>query len=301
MNINRCAPGKYDSANNTCFGQEQLIEMASAYNRYLVKAKLNPNRVNLPNADLINLNNKLNKPYLLMELKKRFDHICKGDELCLTQQSFMNEIVREMRDDIVNNTFRPDGPVEAKDWLSTQHINNIMKQYEPIYPDFKFLGAVPLDCDIHAFCPLHRIDMDKYLSNRISKLGIVFNMDKFGDPGSHWVSMYIDIANGEIYYCDSNGKKPIDNMNTVISQFLDYYKKKTGKNAIYKYNNKSYQKDKSECGVYSCNFIIRKLAGESFDDIVDNPLSFQEINSCRNVYFRNKPSEFKPHSNCDPR
>lgn len=299
MDANICAPKKYDAKNNTCFTLDQLVEMAKAYNRFLTKSKLNPyNKQTYGNANLIDI--KSNKKYLLFELKKRFETVCNGDEVCITHQAFMNEIVGEMRDDIKNYTFRTVGPDNPKEWLSTGDINNIMLQYEKIYPDFKFFGAVPLNCDELNFCSLYNLNFEEHVNNNINNIGIIFNLDRYGQPGSHWVALFIDLPNGKIYYCDSNGKPPIDNIFQIIIQFEKYYKNKTGKNVVYKYNNKAYQKDGSECGIYSCNFIIRKLAGERFDDIINNALSFQEINSCRNVYFRNKPSKYNVHPKCDP-
>ncbi|AEQ33438.1 thiol protease [Acanthamoeba polyphaga mimivirus] len=295
-----CAPNrKYDSGNKTCFTLEQLVEMAGAYNRHITKEKLKPNMNNLyTNAILIPI--KQDKTFLLKELKKRFETVCKNDDICLTQQAFMNEIVDEMRDEISEYTFRTNGPNNSKEWLSTKNIDEIMKQYEKKYPNFKFLGAVPLNCDEISFCSLFNIDFNQYFEQGINYLGIIFNHDRLGEPGSHWVSMFIDINNGKLYFCDSAGKPPIGNIHTIIKKFTDFYKRKTGKNIIYKYNNRSYQKDNSECGVYSCNFIIRKLSGESFENIINNPLTFPEINSCRNVYFRNKSSKYNIHDKCDP-
>ena len=65
-------------------------------------------------------------------------------------------------------------------------------------------------------------------------------------------------------------------------------------------NKNKYQRDKSECGVYSCNFIIRSLAGESFEEATNKFLDFKNINSCRNAYFSNRPSKYEPHELCDP-
>nr|WBF70721.1 hypothetical protein [Megavirus caiporensis] len=295
-----CAPHrKYDSNNKTCFTLEQLAEMAGAYNRHITKEKLKPGINDLyKNAELIPI--KQDKTFLLKELKKRFETICKNDEICLTRQAFMNEIVDEMRNEINEYTFRTDGPKNSKEWLSTTNIDEIMKQYEKKYPNFKFLGAVPLNCDEISFCSLFNIDFNKYFEQGINYLGIIFNHDRLGEPGSHWVSMFIDINNGKLYFCDSAGKPPIGNIYTIIKKFTDFYKKKTGKDIIYKYNDRSYQKDNSECGVYSCNFIIRKLSGESFENIINNPLTFPEINSCRNIYFRNKSSKYNVHEKCDP-
>ena len=295
---NICAPNKFDKKNNTCFTQAQLLEMAKAYNRYITKTNLHPTNKKFQNASLINI--KDDKPYLLKELLDRFKEICDNDQVCLTKQDFMNEIVGEMKDDIETDTFRPIGPDEPIEWLSTMDINDILSQYESIYPDFKFLGAVPLDCNDVSYCSLYELDFDKYLKKGIKKTAVVFNLDKHGQPGSHWMALYIDIGNGEIYFCDSNGRKPMENISEIINKFKKYYKDKTGTDVIYKYNSNSYQHDGSECGIYSTNFIIRMLSGEKFDSVVKNNLSFEQINSCRNVYFRNKPSKYKIHPKCDP-
>lgn len=299
MTNNVCAPNKYDDKNKTCFSTSQLMEMAKAYNRYIAKSKLNPNRIqSFGNISLIDIKN--DKTFLLSEFRKRFQNVCGGDDICITHQAFMNDIVKEMRNDIQTNTFRSSGPQDPKEWLSTVDINNIMSQYESVYPHFKFMGAVPLNCDEYSFCKLYKMNFDEHEKNGVKNMGIIFNLDRHGQPGSHWVALYINIAGGEIYFCDSNGKPPIDNISGMINQFARYYRKNKGKDVVYKYNTIPYQKDSSECGIYSCNFIIRKLAGESFDDIVNNALDFKQINSCRNVYFRNKPSQFTAHPKCDP-
>lgn len=306
---NVCAPSKYDRKNNTCFSTEDLIEIVKAYNLYISKSKLDPQSIKtFGSADLIAI--KPDKKYLLLELKKRFDNVC-SDQLCWTRQSFMNYIEKEVKNKINDNTFRPPGPVDSVQWLSTTDINKIMKQYENVYPDFEFIGAVPLDCNDLSFCYLSKIDYDALLNDKIKRVGTIFNLDKHGEPGSHWVSLFIDISDGEVNYCDSNGMKPMKNINSVINYFSKYYLEKTGKKCTIKINSNPYQKDGSECGVYSCNFIIRRLSGENFENVVKNPLTFPQINSCRNVYFQPKNNtvfqskvesgQLKIHPKCDPK
>jgi hypothetical protein len=53
-----------------------------------------------------------------------------------------------------------------------------------------------------------------------------------------------------------------------------------------RYNKKQHQFKNSECGVYSINFIIRLLKGETFNEITENITKDDEMNNCRNVYFR---------------
>lgn len=290
-----CAPGRYDGSSDTCFSENQLMKMAEAYNKYVTKQKLGVNKNKLfGGVDIIAIKN--DKKYLLQEFKKRFEKVCGSDEMCLTRQAFMNEIVGEMMSD----TFRPKGPHDPNEWLSTFDIDNIMTQYEKIYPKFKFMGAVPLNCDELHFCSLYKFDFENYYKNGIMHIATIFNLDRYGQPGSHWVALFIDIPKGEIYYCDSNGKPPIDNIFEIIKKFQQYYQSKNGRDVVFRYNNRSYQQDSSECGIYACNFIIRKLSGENFNDIISNALTFREINSCRNVYFNNRPSDHTPHPKCDP-
>jgi len=52
------------------------------------------------------------------------------------------------------------------------------------------------------------------------------------------------------------------------------------------YNKKRHQFKNSECGVYSMNFIIRLLNGETFKQVQDDIMKDDEMNSCRQVYFR---------------
>ena len=288
-----CAPGKYDKTNKTCFRLDQLMEMAKAYNRYIHKHNIN-NDTEWKYIEIIE-----DKNYLLSELKKRFNDVCQ-DEICITQQDFMNELIQDMREEILSDTFLPDGPAESTEWLTTTHINDILHLYEKNDKHFIFLGAVPLDCNELSFCPLYNLKFDDYYDDGIYKLAIIFNHDTYGKPGSHWVALYMDLKNGEIDFCDSTGNPPIKNIVNIINNFIKWYKKKTGKNAIYHENTKSYQTDSSECGVYSINFIIRRLSGEKFDDIIKNSLNFKEINSCRNAYFRNKTSKYKINPKCLP-
>ena len=78
---------------------------------------------------------------LTQKMKKRFD--CK-DQLCWMG----SKVVKQTKDDdILKNTFRPNGPKKQFEWLSTKDIEDVMKQYEYKHKDFKFLGAMPSDFD----------------------------------------------------------------------------------------------------------------------------------------------------------
>lgn len=290
-----CAPGTYDPDNNTCFSIDQLIALAIAYNRYITK---NVSGDRHPYLMLIKI--IPDKKYLLNKLLQVTKEVCDSDHICITRQQFMNLLTKEMLNNIHKNTFRPQGPSEAIEWLSNEDIDNIMNQYEKKYLDFQFLGALPSNCQELSFCKLYNIDFDDYFRKGKCRLAIVHNLDEYGKGGSHWVATFINISNYCIYFCDSMGYPPKKNIKKIVDTFNEYCLNKTGEKAIYKFNEKKYQTDNSECGVYSCNFIIRMLSGESFESIIQNSLSFEKINSCRNRYFRNKPSKHHIDHLCDP-
>ena len=85
-----------------------------------------------------------------------------------------------MKDDEIKNTFRPKTPKSwyknNTEWLSTIDIEKVLNQYEDLYPDFQFIGAVPIDfdykfsigrCVIDELC---NIDIGNNLNQRKIKL-----------------------------------------------------------------------------------------------------------------------------------
>lgn len=58
-----------------------------------------------------------------------------------------------------------------------------------------------------------------------------------------------------------------------------------------KYNTIQHQKKDTECGVYAINFIVERLNGKSFEDIVNNVISDEEMNSKRKEFFRPRKNE----------
>jgi hypothetical protein len=177
-----------------------------------------------------------------------------------------------------------------------------MNQYQYKHKDFKFLGAMPSDFDelpIYGTTELQFNELEKYTP----KIGAVINLDTHDQSGSHWVAFYANLRTNTIYYFDSFAKKPQRRLNMFIRRLLTYmYNKKNNtsfnveqfmsryhKSSEYdvRYNKIQHQFKNSECGVYSMNFIIRLLEGETFDEIVNNITNDDKMNSCRNTYFRN--------------
>lgn len=295
----KCAVSKkYDGT--ACYTLDSLIRMAVSFNVKCSKTKQgNP-------IDIIE-----DKKYLVKEITKRVENVC-SDQICWLTQDF----VKELNDAEINeNTFLPKITQGKFDWLNTTNIKAVMQQYETTHKDFKFFGAVPLDFDDLPELGIRNINFDELKAQGKSKLGFVFNFDKHYQNGSHWVSMFCDIKRNQIYYFDSYGTRPKKQIAQLVNRIATWcYKRNVlksnaemsdsaiedsfmhpnKKNCIekqignIKFNQNRHQFKNSECGVYSINFIIRLLKGETFEHICDNITTDDEINLCRAVYFRFK-------------
>lgn len=294
---NKCAPNK-EYTDGSCFTLDDLKKISIAFNNFIKKNNINKKSINIVN----------DKKALLIQLTNNLEDVC-SDQICWLKQDFIKELSDK---NILKFTFRPDGPEGKFEWLNTLHINNTMAQYEKKYKDFKFFGAVPIDFDDLPYLGIKDINFDKLYQNNKTKLGFIFNLDEHWQSGSHWVSMYADLKNNKIYYFDSYGKRPekrIRNFVKRISKWCynksyctnscseintsDSYMNFDRKNRIEKklnvdYNHNRHQYKNSECGVYSLNFILRLLNGNTYEDISHNKILDDEINKCRDVYFKFK-------------
>jgi hypothetical protein len=293
----RCAPSKkfYEGS---CFDLNSLIKIANKYNQ--------------THDDKINVNN--NKKTLVKEISEKLSKSC-SDQVCWLR----TDLLKSIKDpNIHNDTFRPEGPQKKNEWLSTTHINDVLEQYHNKHDDFLFLGAVPYDFEELSMLGLNNVNFDDFIKNGKHKLGLVINLDEHDQSGSHWVALYADLSKNNIYFFDSVGKKPGTKIKKFINKITNYlYKKKYNENINVgkimrnikknkknsqkyvsllqnklkefdiKYNNIQHQFKNSECGVYSMNFIIRLIKGETFEEITNNITKDDEINKCRESYFRN--------------
>lgn len=76
-------------------------------------------------------------------------------------------------------------------------------------------------------------------------LGLVINLSKNYEPGSHWVGLFIN-KNKQGYYMDSFGKPPIESIKKFIDENCDYFE----------YNKVRLQQYHSNvCGKYAALFI----------------------------------------------
>lgn len=271
---NICSPAtiKNKIINNSCFTKDTIIKLRNIYNN--------------ENAEkIIDI-----KPFkIIKKLKKKFK--C-NDDLCL-----VNNIKSPlMRKEIKEKIFKPEQPKEwennPNEWLSNFDILEVLKQYEEAYPYFRFIGPSPIDFNkrINGNCVLD--DLCKFSIHNEKKekkkfIGIIFNLDKHDGPGSHWVSIFIDIPNYSIFFFDS--------ANNVIPNEIEEFKNKIiSQNPSFVFYNNSiiHQSGNSECGIYSLYFIINMLLAVKklhfFNKHFNNPnykITDSIIEKYRNIYF----------------
>ncbi len=293
----RCSPAKlYDGI--ACFTLEAMVALCEAFNIYcdeIIQQNKTPNKeVVIKKIDLQwkqsydENERKKYKSYLVKELYSRLKNVC-SNQMCWLKQEFIKKIRDvNIKMDILKNTFRPKAPKGQFTWLGTSNINDVIGQYETKYKHFKFLGAVPMDFDnISDMLPIDikNLDYDNLYNNGIKQIGIVFNLDTHNKSGSHWVSMFVDLKDGSIEYFDSAKGKPYKRVQVLMNRISDFIKKRLSKKVTIRINNTPHQQKDSECGVYSINFILRRVSGETFDEISSKITDDDTVNLCRNVYF----------------
>lgn len=81
-----------------------------------------------------------------------------------------------------------------------------MKQYENAYPSFMFLGPTPIDFDTKlsagecVWNDLCNFNIGNMIKRGKRHFGMIFNVDPHYKSGSHWISMFVHVKKGFIYF-----------------------------------------------------------------------------------------------------
>ena len=262
-NANECAPNNINTLDHwTCFSHSELVSIAIAFNEFSKKHDGRPIDISLP------------KKALWKEIYNRLLPVCKY-EYCWVDLKFINLIKdKTLREHIKYFVFKPKMSKEANSWLNTEDINFVLSQYTAALSYFKFLGAQPSD-----FYKLLPFDIKQYTAQNF--VGLVLNHDKHNQPGSHWVALLVNNVQKKIEYFDSVGAKPPRNICTFIKKLLIHLKG-------YKYirNKITHQLKNSECGVYSIYFIIRRILGDSFEELTQTIIRDDQMKTFRKYIFK---------------
>ena len=238
-------------SNDTCYTYDALSKIKEAYNQ------------NHPKREHIRVSTH---HAILRELRERLSH-------CTKEDCWLNQIrdpsTRRQLDEIL---FAPDKPREWKkdptSWLSNFDIEDVLHQYEEAHPEFKLLGPSAIDYDTKleeeggkcVWEDLCRLSLQDLLDRGKKKLGVVFNLDEHDQDGSHWVSMFVDLDEGIIFYYDS-ALHPIPHEVSRLKNEIMKQGKELDKPIHFRYmmNDYDHQKTNTECGIYAIFFIVTCL------------------------------------------
>lgn len=281
----------------SCFDKDTLMHIANNWNRF------NDNKIKY------NENMKPKQLWNLIDKKFKDEGLC-NDEICWAEK------LKMMNDKTIKESLLPEKPQEwdinPRTWLSNYDIDNVMSQYEKAkeYEGFKFLGVYPVDfrsteytgtCLYKEICAL---DIKNLHDNGIKHIGMIINLDKHDEPGSHWVALFtcIDPIQNYFgtYYYDSNGMEPPQSVKNFMidmeKQARSVFGIPNGKFKL-EYNKKRHQFKNSECGMFSMVFLIRWLnyinrqkKGEiedvSLNSIIGLDIKDDDVFNLRKEFFR---------------
>jgi hypothetical protein len=176
-------------------------------------------------------------------------------------------------------------------WLNTLDIDAALTPYERKYDNFEFIGPVPIDFDTrveNSQCvsnELCRINIPDMAKRGMSKLGVVFNLDKHTESGSHWVALYMSLSDNIVCYWDSFAMPPPNEVMNLANR-LTKQAAEIGHKLKFKKNNVRHQYKNTECGVYCIHFIISMLEGAKFESVCKNVIGDAKMNEYRQIFFR---------------
>jgi hypothetical protein len=193
---------------------------------------------------------------------------------------------------------RPSAPESWKthpdEWLSSDDIDAIEKQYSRIFKNYYYAGTVPIDfdkksktgeCLVDSLCSL---DIKSLYQKGYTQIGIIFNTDKSTGPGKHWIALFCDIRPDlefpRITFFDSYAHKPEKEIEILMNRWKENWDstgihshpmKKT-------YSKIKHQQQDSECGMYSLYFHFCCLLGIRMNERIPD----QVVRGFRGLLFK---------------
>lgn len=215
------------------------------------------------------------------------------------------------RDPEVIRSLRPSKPSSWKanpyTWLTNHDIEAVMRQYadEPTY-HYAFLGVFPIDfeargafgtCLYEEICAL---SLKKLWRQGVRYIGMITNLDRHDEPGSHWTSLFAVIDPGNpaygAYYYDSVARSPPKEIGAFMDKIEAQCKGLPGGGARpfrKDWNRTQHQYANTECGLFSMGYQIRWIErlreapdGTRFEDVVHIKIKDADIHRLRDVLFR---------------
>lgn len=273
-----CSPKPKDKMNNfTCYTNDSLYKLRDLWNARHPDVKINSN----------------SPKEIHRLLTEKLSSVCNKESCWLKQKAEFGPVSSDMAD-----SFAPESPPEWKknpnEWLSSEDIIKVMRQYEKAYKCFDFIGPSPIDFDtrkLYGECvwdELCNFSLKDQIKNGKTKIGIIFNTDPHNKPGQHWISMFINIKKKTIFFFDSTGDKPVTQIKALIDRIKEQglnlrqkivFKVDSNEGVEHQYGN-------TECGIYSLYFIVHMLEDKITEHYLKTHiLKDAYMNKFRHIYF----------------
>jgi len=277
----QCSPKDKNKINKfSCYTDETLIKLRDLWN------ERHPD-------NLIKTNNTQE---IHKKLANNLSNVC-NKESCWLKQKFTDHKL----DDQFSDSFAPESPDEWKknpnEWLTSTDIINVMKQYENAYKCFDFIGPSPIDFDTKkmfgecVWDELCNFNLTEQIKNGKTKIGMIFNTHPHTKPGEHWLSMFINIKKGKIFFFDSVGNQIPKQIMALVNRIVEQGNNLNPKiNFIFDQNYPvEHQYKNTECGIYSLYFIIHMLEDKITEHYLKTHILRDEyIEKFRKIYFNDE-------------
>ena len=252
---NQCAPDAQGTFRQfrTCFGKSALQQLVAAWN------KAHPDEAITGSRGM-----SVKALWNALDARMRRTNVCApGEETCWVDalRTTTPDVTRRLRPPSPHNWKR-----DPNTWLTNYDIEAVMKQYDRAFKSYAFLGVFPVnfnETSVFGKClhtQLCELPLKPFLKRGITSLGIVINLDRYGEPGSHWTSLFAIIdpkkPNAGAYYFDSVGHAPPKEMATFMKALQKQalmLAPPTMKAPKFRlaYNPKPFQKTNTECGMFA--------------------------------------------------
>ena len=218
---------------------------------------------------------------------------------CNKESCWINKLVKGTKfEKELLDSFAPESPNDwqknPNQWLSSIDILDVMSQYEKAYKCFDFIGPSPIDFDtrkLYGECvwdELCNFSLREQIKLGKNKIGIIFNTDPHDKPGQHWISMFINIKKKKIFFFDSTGDKPVDEIMALVDRIKEQGLNLSPKMNFHFDSNEGieHQYGNTECGIYSLYFIVHMLEDKMTEHYLKTHILKDEyMEKFRKIYY----------------
>lgn len=213
---------------------------------------------------------------------------CDGTESCvLSHPKFESVAGYEKLKKEKETRMMPYGPRDNTALLDNNNIDNVLDAYTKKIPDFHHINFRMIDFALtepHEFKekynsqPLEDVKSSlltflspEFFNGSKKCMGVVLNTDVHTGGGIHWFALFFDFRNRNsitLEYFNSSGNIPTEEVHSYLITFQRKVCKAfpTSKCTIERVSSVQLQNSQTECGVYSCYFVISRAEGVSLND-----------------------------------